>query len=346
MNDKVVKDTSVKGLLKNNIKSVMIGAIALAIGAAYLRHVSLSDLNKQPPKTEQSIPLNGPDYSTVGKSLSLGQKKTSAKVSPLDDAMDKGANLVNQFIGRSPESAQKENTPYTYQDFLAEQQFVLYESLISSKSATIHDYSDTAAHSQSDAVNDSTATLSLGSVIRVVVRSESNSHYLGSVWFGTVINDVYDHTMKHLLIGKGDSVVGNIVAITTDNPRVETRIAITVEKIKRSDGNIVVFQQNASDHDGLGAIGGDVNSHTFKKWGGYLAYALIGNSIALKASTDDGPQSSSDDRLSEITGNVAQSTNNIASEYLSIKPTVSLRTGQTVALLIQDDMQIQPLRSL
>ncbi|MGJ8663609.1 MAG: TrbI/VirB10 family protein [Marinicella sp.] len=251
---------------------------------------------------------------------------------------------INSLISKIKNGVSKpdENKTNSFEDFMEQEKQQLYQSYSQSKSQ-IHDFTSDDVITFGGNSSLATKQIPMGSVIDVIVRSKANNHYLGSNWFGVVANDIYSADRSEILINKGAAVNGQIVSVGSANPIIETRIALNVEKIKRSDGSLVVFDQMASDSEGIGAISGDVNKHSFAKWGGFSAFALLGNGLSLSTNTEREAQSSQDLALRDITSNVSSATNQAASEYLSIKPTVTLRSGDLISVMIANDVNVTPM---
>ena len=245
--------------------------------------------------------------------------------------------------------------PKTRDDFLAEQQKNLYASISNSNYSVIdHNNSSESAKSQAnetksmrasrgEAKASSESVLSMGSIIKVVTRSENSNHYIGSPIFGMVQHDVYDYEKKHILINKGATVIGKIDTLVTTNPTIETKLGLIIEKIKRADGTVIQFDLPASDANGLGGISGDVNKHSFRKWGGFGAFAILSSGLSLGTGNNETPQSSSDDAIGRMKSQVSTNASQASNQFLSIGPTITLPTGSVLSVMIVDDVYVTAL---
>lgn len=262
-------------------------------------------------------------------------------------AKDKGegniAELIKGLSNKEQPMAVQTNV-FTRESFMIAQEQALYESLTNSEYQVVNNVIIDNTNNEILSENpNNESQLPMGSIIHVVSRSENSNHYLGSPFFGMVSQDVYDFTNQKLLINKGASVVGHIDAVITDNPVIETKLGIVVEKIKRKDGSVINFEMAASDSDGLGGITGDVNKHSIRKWGGFSAFAILSSGLSLSAGDDKQAQSSSDLAMDRMKQQVSQSSTTAANQFLQIKPTVSIHTGDTFSVMIKDDILIAPL---
>jgi len=181
--------------------------------------------------------------------------------------------------------------------------------------------------------------LPIGAVIKIVIRSKGSSDYIGSYFFGIVKDDVYDFNNNVVLIDKGSTVSGTIQSIITQNPVLEQRMALVVNKIKRTDGFVIDFEQLASSSDGTGGISGDVNKHSLKKYGGFIAFSLVGSGISLSASNGEA-LSSSDKALRDLTQGLNTGFNSTAKNYIDIQNTISFKDGDLINVMIHEDIKL------
>jgi len=283
-------------------------------------------------------------------------KDAFSKGSSPDDDTKRIDGIRNSFVkgiqekinSSYPDSNGSANNTWSEASFLVAEKQKLYESYADSKLILLE---DDVSHVSSDNIfshglTDDKKTLAMGSVIKIILRSKINSDYPDSPFFGVVGENVYDFDNRYLLISKGDVVVGHVSNILTENPVVEQRMALVVSKIKRSDGSVIELESNVSNFDGTGGVVGDVNNHALKKWGGFIAFSLLGNSVALQSSNNADAQSSQDDALRDITNSFNQSTQRAGDNYLSIKSTVTLSPGSLVNVMVVDDISVSPMRSI
>lgn len=279
----------------------------------------------------------------------------------LSDLFSKDDKNINQLISEIGKNSNPVNgstsKSFSYEDFMVEQQMRVYQSIAEADFDVI-DHTQSLSQSLSlnetkqmrlskgGHINDGESVLSMGSVVHIVSRSESSNHYLGSPFFGMVTQDVYDYQRQNILINKGASVIGKVDNLITTNPTVDVKMGIIVEKIKRSDGSVIAFDMPASDSDGLGGIPGDVKHHSLRKWGGFAAFALLSSGLSINAGDNETPQSSSDLAYDRMKSQFGSSASAAANEFLSIKPTVTLHTGESISVMVHDDIYVSPLGAI
>lgn len=255
---------------------------------------------------------------------------------------DKNISLLVQDLMKNDNRQPLATQVFNKDDFLNKQKQALYESISSSTYHVVDNQIDDMSGSETASLIPG-YVLPMGSVVHVIARSENSNHYLGSPFFGVVAQDVYDFKSQKLLINKGATAVGHIDAVLTDNPMVETKLGIVIEKIKRSDGSVINFDLSASDSDGLGGISGDVNKHSFKKWGGFAAFAVLSSGLSLTSGNDAQAQSSKDEAYNRMKQQISSSSSQAANQFLQIKPTVTIHSGDEFSVMIKEDIEIQPI---
>jgi len=199
---------------------------------------------------------------------------------------------------------------------------------------------------QADANNEDVSgklLISTGTVINAVLDQKVISDYPGG-FKGRVTHDVYDPTHDYVLIPKGAQIVGRSLTVGNINEPIQARMGLVVNWIIMPDGSrIDMTKTSALDHEGVGAMKDKVNRHFVAQFLGVAAYALL-------ISEADGDSSSSFSGVTDVEGDVEEELRRqfapLAAKYLNLVPTITLRSGMSFKVFIEDDVWVQPWSSV
>ncbi len=174
-----------------------------------------------------------------------------------------------------------------------------------------------------------------GTVISAVLDQELMSDYTGA-YRCLVSCDVYDVSGRYILIPKGSKAVGQCLRINNVNEPIQARMGLTVKWVVLPDGKRISFEKRGGmlDQAGIPAIKDQVNYHLIAQFLGVAAYALL--------SSETSRQGSGMNNDSTFKGDVGQSLREqfspMAAKYLTLVPTITLRSGTPVKIFIEDDI--------
>lgn len=173
-----------------------------------------------------------------------------------------------------------------------------------------------------------------GTVIAARLDQELMSDYVGS-WRAKITKDVYDIDGEHILIPKNSNVIGKSLRISNVNEPIQARMGLTVEWVVLPNGKSISFKNtSALDSAGVGAIKDKVNYHFIAQFLGVGAYALLTTETDRNDTSLGGQTSLSGDIGSALRSQFAP----LAQRYLSLVPTITLRSGTPVNIFLEDDV--------
>ena len=193
-----------------------------------------------------------------------------------------------------------------------------------------------------NASTDGLLKLPIGTLIPAITIFKTNSDYSGS-FKASVSQDVFDISGEYVLIPKGAQVILKSVSIGNVNEPISSRMGITVPWIVLPNGNkIDMSKASGMDREGVSALGDQVDRHLMAQFFGVAAYALVGTQTSR-----DGTGGDSD---SSYLGDVGESSREqvapLAQKYLSLKPTLILRAGQSMNIMIEEEVYLSPWRNI
>lgn len=182
-----------------------------------------------------------------------------------------------------------------------------------------------------------------GSIIAAVLDQELMSDYTGP-FRALTTHDVYDVTEKYIIIPKGSRITGRSLRITNVNEPIQARMGLTVRWLVLPNGKRITFEKHvaALDQGGVPATKGGVNYHFIAQFLGVAAYAM------LSAETSRSGNGLENDTT--FAGDVGESLREqfapLAAKYLSLVPTITLKSGTPLKIFIEDDIYAYPWETL
>jgi type IV secretory pathway VirB10-like protein len=183
--------------------------------------------------------------------------------------------------------------------------------------------------------------LQAGAVIPAALLTGIRSDLPGQVT-AQVTEDVYDSpTGKFRLIPQGARLVGQYDAQITFG---QTRALLVWTRLIMPNGrSIVLERQPGADAEGYAGLEDEVDNH----WGTLFKAAIL--STLLSIGSEVGTSGSEDELLRAIRRGGADSVNQIGQRIvgrsLNVQPTITIRPGFPVRVLVTHDLVLEPYRS-
>ncbi|WP_336499894.1 TrbI/VirB10 family protein [Aliivibrio fischeri] len=179
--------------------------------------------------------------------------------------------------------------------------------------------------------------LPIGTLIPAITSMKTNSDYSGS-FKGTVSQDVFDVSGEYVLIPKGSQVILKSVSISNINEPISSRMGITVPWVVLPNGNkIDLSKSTGMDREGISALKDSVDRHLVAQFFGVAAYALVATETSR-----DGTGDSDSSYAGEIGEGLRSQASPLAQKYLSLSPTITLRAGQSMNIMIEEEVYLSP----
>jgi type IV secretory pathway VirB10-like protein len=202
--------------------------------------------------------------------------------------------------------------------------------------AEVHPKSDPPAPLPLDRAGGKSYLLLEGTILETVLINRLDGQFAGSVEC-LVSSDVYSNDRQHLLIPSGSKVLGETRKVDTFG---ESRLAVVFHRLLMPDGYSVSLDQFA----GLNQIGDtglrdQVNNHYLRIFGVSMAIGAIG-AVAEGGTADSLAATSTDLMRQGFAESTAQSSAQILDKFLNILPTVTIREGHRVKVVLSNDLAL------
>lgn len=184
--------------------------------------------------------------------------------------------------------------------------------------------------------------LPVGTVIPAITAMKTVSDYAGPMK-GIITQDVYDPTYQYVLIPKGSEVVMKSVRISNVNEPISARMGLTVQWVVLPNGNRIDFSKSAGlDREGVAGLKDQVNYHFMAQFLGVAAYALVSNDTSYEGSGANQNQT----YAGNLGENVRKQFSPLAQKYLNLVPTITLKAGQSMNIIVEDDIYLKPWKNI
>ncbi|MBL0319161.1 MAG: TrbI/VirB10 family protein [Alphaproteobacteria bacterium] len=185
-----------------------------------------------------------------------------------------------------------------------------------------------------------TCVLASTTIIYATLDQVVISDYEGS-WRGLITHDVYDVSHRAILIPAGSRIIGKTLRIKNINEPIQARMGMTVNKVILPTGETISFEKSSLlDQMGIGAVADTVDYHLLAQFMGVSAYVLL---TYQTNTTDSNDPNSPNYGLSQ---SIQQQFAPIAAKYLSLTPSITLRQGLTLRIMVEDNLYLKPWKNL
>jgi len=179
-----------------------------------------------------------------------------------------------------------------------------------------------------------------GTVISASLVTGINSDLPGRV-IAQVTENLYDTVSgEHLLIPQGSRVIGSYDSVVAFG---QSRALVIWQRIIMPDGSSVVIENlPATDAAGYAGLEDEVNFHTWRLIKGVALSTLLGIGTELTFGSDENELLSA---LRESTQDSAKQVGQrLAQRNLNIQPTITVRPGWPLRIIVHKDLMLRPIR--
>lgn len=179
-----------------------------------------------------------------------------------------------------------------------------------------------------------------GTVIAASLITGINSDLPGLV-MAQVTEPVYDTpTGRHLLIPQGARLIGRYDSVVAFG---QSRALVVWNRIVMPDGSSIVIDNTpAADTAGYAGLEDEVDFHTWRLVKGVVLATLLGVGTELTLGDDES------DLVRALRESAQESTNRAGQEItrrnLDIQPTITVRPGWSLRVIVQKDLTLRPYR--
>ncbi|MCG9590020.1 conjugal transfer protein, partial [Vibrio harveyi] len=121
------------------------------------------------------------------------------------------------------------------------------------------------------------------------------------------------------------------------------RIGVTVPWIVLPNGNKVDLSKSTGlDREGLAGLSDQVDRHLLAQFMGVAAYALVANETSYEGSGANSDTS----YVGEVSKGVRDQLSPLAQKYLALTPTITIRNGQSMNVIVEEEIYLKPWRHI
>ncbi len=174
-----------------------------------------------------------------------------------------------------------------------------------------------------------------GTVIDTVLVNRLVGDFAGPVKV-MVTNPVYSHDGQHVLIPQGTFLLGDARKVSGTGQR---RLAVTFHRMLMPDGYSVDLDQfQGLDQSGATGLSDQVNNHYLQIFGASIALGVI--SGAAEATTYGSGYAMNGPQMYEmgVASSLSQSGADLLDRFINILPTITIREGHRVKVILTQDM--------
>ena len=185
-------------------------------------------------------------------------------------------------------------------------------------------------------------TLPIGTIIPAVTVMKANSDRLGT-FKAVVSQDVMDVNQTWVLIPKGSELIIKSFRMSGANEAINSVVGMSVPWIVLPDGNkIDTSKSSGLDREGMGGISDQVDHHWMEQFLGVAAYALVANNTSYEGTGNDSDSSYELEVAQGLRDQLAPH----VQKYLQLRPTNVIRSGQSMNIIIEDEVFLKPWRNI
>jgi type IV secretory pathway VirB10-like protein len=206
-----------------------------------------------------------------------------------------------------------------------------------------------ARREQGDKAQPGEFLVPVGTVMSAVLDMEINSDWEGR-WRAMLTRDIYDVSQQYILLPKGTRILGTTQKPKVVNEAINARMALAARWAVLPNGaRIDLSRSGTLDQGGIGAIEGDVNRHFLPMLGGVVAYGVIGG-LGAAAAAREAEQGVNGSGVSivgatagaEIASGMVDIGKRVASRYLNLVPTITIKPGASMTIFLDDELYLLP----
>ncbi|CCN39727.1 putative conjugal transfer protein TrbI [Vibrio nigripulchritudo FTn2] len=198
------------------------------------------------------------------------------------------------------------------------------------------------SENQYNASTEGKIILPIGTIIPGITVTKTSSDSMGT-FKAFVSQDIFDVNYEYVLIPKGSEIILQSMQRNNPNQIINSRMGIGVPWIILPDGKKIDLSKSTGlDREGLAGISDQVDRHLLARFMGVAAYALIAKEASYQASDAVNGFRYED----EVVKGTLEQLGPIAKEYLTLKDTNTIRAGQSMNVITEEEIYLKPWRNI
>lgn len=177
-------------------------------------------------------------------------------------------------------------------------------------------------------------TVTQGTVIQASLETALDSTLPGPIR-AVVTQDVHSYDGTRRLIPRGSKLIGKYSAGVQVG---QNRVLVAWERIILPDNQSVTISAYGADEIGRSGTTGRVNSRFVQRFGSAALISLVSALPGLAA--DDLENDNARDAAENVGDDLANATSSVMAEYLRIPPTIQVKQGSRITVMVDRDLEI------
>ena len=191
-----------------------------------------------------------------------------------------------------------------------------------------------SAVTQAEVIANPANTVVQGTMIQAVMETALDSSLPGQTR-AVISEDVFSYDGTRLLIPRGSRLIGRY---RSGIKVAQRRVTIAWDRIILPTDQTIRISAFGGDELGRSGVTGDVNTRFLQRFGSAALISII--SAAPNAAASEAQNEAAADVLQDVGNDLADATDSVIGEYLSIGPVIHIDPGARVTVMVDRDLEI------
>lgn len=173
-----------------------------------------------------------------------------------------------------------------------------------------------------------------GKVIDAVLETAIKSDLPSNI-IARITNDTYSEQGRNRLLPKGTRLFGQYSSMINDG---QTEIGAVWNRAITPNGVEIMLDSPSTNGLGMAGLGGKVNNHYGRIFGTATMLSIIGAGVSNVGVNGSDQNNASQTYRTEVANSFGEQSNSILQRNLSIPPTITVKHGTRIKVLIAKDL--------
>ena len=193
---------------------------------------------------------------------------------------------------------------------------------------------DTAPIAHANYKADRRMLIQQGKVIDAVLETAIKSDLPSNI-IARITNDTYSEQGRNRLLPKGTRLFGQYSSMINDG---QTEIGAVWNRAITPNGVEIMLDSPSTNGLGMAGLGGKVNNHYGRIFGTATMLSLIGAGVSNVGVNGNDQNNASQTYRTEVANSFGDQANSILQRNLSIPPTITVKQGSRIKVLVAKDL--------
>lgn len=170
----------------------------------------------------------------------------------------------------------------------------------------------------------------IDAVLETAIKSDLPSNIIARI-----TDDIYSEQGRNRLLPKGTRLFGQYSSMINDG---QTEIGAVWNRAITPSGVEIMLDSPSTNGLGIAGLGGKVNNHYGRIFGTATLLSLIGAGVSNVDVSRGDQNNASQTYRTEVAGSFSNQANSILNRNLSIPPTITVKHGERIKVLVAKDL--------